>query len=142
VLSNTPVLQYSITPTRRCPMKRALVIEDNEDNMKLITFILEKSGFTTISAENGKKGIELALKERPDFILLDIQLPDMGGLEVLKVIRRSDINGEIPIIAITSYAMSGDRERFLENGCSGYIEKPINPETILSEINQVLGGRS
>lgn len=65
-------------------MKRALVIEDNEDNLKLITFILEKSGYGTIKAENGKVGIELAIRERPDFILLDIQLPDMDGLEVLK----------------------------------------------------------
>jgi two-component system cell cycle response regulator DivK len=123
-------------------MKRALVIEDNVDNMKLITFILEKSGFTTISAENGKKGIELALKERPDFILLDIQLPDMDGIKVLKVIRESHALDQTPVIAITSYAMSGDRERFVANGCNGYIEKPINPETILSEINQVIGGRS
>lgn len=122
-------------------MKTVLVIEDNEDNMKLITFILEKNGYSTIRAENGKKGIELALKESPDFILLDIQLPDMDGTEVLKVIRKSHVLAQIPVIAITSYAMSGDRERFFENGCNGYIEKPINPETILSEINQVVGGR-
>lgn len=123
-------------------MKRVLVIEDNDDNMELITFILEKNGFTTVRAENGKKGIELALKERPDFILLDIQLPDMNGIEVLKAIRKSHTMAQIPVIAITSYAMSGDRERFLKNGCNGYIEKPINPETILSEINQVTGGKS
>jgi len=119
-------------------MKKVLVIEDNEDNMELITFILEKNGFTTIRAENGKKGIELALKERPDFILLDIQLPDMDGMDVLKAIRRSDINGQIPVIAITSYAMRGDKGRFIENGCNGYIEKPIDPDTILSEINRLL----
>ena len=123
-------------------MKTALVIEDNEDNMELITFILEKSGFATIRAENGKKGIEIAQTERPDFILLDIQLPDIDGIEVLKVIRKSHVLAQIPVIAITSYAMSGDRERLLENGCNGYIEKPINPETILSVINQIIGGRS
>jgi len=120
-------------------MKRALVIEDNEDNMKLITFILEKNGYGTIRAENGKMGIELALKERPDFILLDIQLPDMDGLEVLKELRRSEMNGEIPIIAITSYAMSGDRERLLEAGCNGYIEKPIDPVIIINQIREVIG---
>jgi len=120
-------------------MKTALVIEDDENNMKLITFILEKSGFTTIKAENGKKGIELALKEKPDFILLDIQLPDMDGTEVLKAIRKSDINDEIPVIAVTSYAMSGDREKLLEAGCSGYIEKPIDPETIITEIKRIIG---
>ncbi|MBC8461486.1 MAG: response regulator [Deltaproteobacteria bacterium] len=121
-------------------MKTALVIEDNEDNMKLITFILEKNGYSTIRAENGKRGIELALKERPDFILLDIQLPDMNGQEVLKEIRKSKIDGEIPIIAITFYAMTGDRERLLEAGCNGYIEKPIDPETIISEIQKVVRG--
>ena len=120
-------------------MKRALVIEDNEDNMKLITFILEKNGYGTIRAENGKMGIELALKERPDFILLDIQLPDMNGLEVLKELRASEVNGEIPIIAITSYAMSGDRERLLEAGCNGYIEKPIDPVVIINQIREIIG---
>lgn len=120
-------------------MKKALVIEDNEDNMKLITFILAKNGYSAIKAENGKKGIELALKERPDFILLDIQLPDINGLEALKEIRRSEIDGKIPIIAITSYAMSGDRERMLEAGCSGYIEKPIDPVNIINRIREILG---
>ena len=120
-------------------MKRVLVIEDNEDNMKLITFILEKNGYGTIMAENGKRGIELAIKEKPDFILLDIQLPDMDGMEVLKAIRGSEINGEIPIIATTSYAMSGDRERLLQAGCNGYIEKPIDPETIIAQIKQFTG---
>ena len=120
-------------------MKTALVIEDNEDNMKLITFILEKNGYGTIRAKNGKTGIELALKERPDFILLDIQLPDMDGLEVLKELRRSEIDDEIPIIAITSYAMSGDRERLIGAGCNGYIEKPIDPVNIMNQIRKVIG---
>jgi len=120
-------------------MKKALVIEDNEDNMKLITFILEKNGYSTIRAENGKMGIELATKERPDFIILDIQLPDMDGIEVLREIRRSKINVEIPIIAMTSYAMSGDREKLLAAGCSGYIEKPIDPITVISQIKEIIG---
>lgn len=120
-------------------MKRVLVVEDNENNMKLITFILEKAGYRTIKAENGQRGIELALKERPDFILLDIQLPDMDGVEVLKEIRKSEINGEIPIIAVTSYAMSGDRDRLLQAGCTGYIEKPIDPETIIAQIRSATG---
>ena len=120
-------------------MKRALVIEDDANNMKLITFILEKSGYGTIKAENGKRGIELAIRERPDFILLDIQLPDMDGLEVLKELRRSEINNEIPIIAITSHAMSGDSERMIEAGCNGYIEKPIDPVTIVNQIRKIIG---
>lgn len=120
-------------------MKTTLLIEDNKDNMKLITFILEKNGYGTIKAENGKMGIELAIKERPDFILLDIQLPDMDGMEVLKAIRGSETNGEIPIIAITSYAMSGDREKLLQAGCNGYIEKPIDPEIIINQIREIIG---
>ena len=120
-------------------MKKALVIEDNEDNMKLITFILEKNGYSTIKAENGKTGIELAIKERPDFILLDIQLPDMDGLDVLKSIRESEIDGMIPIIAITSYAMSGDKKQMIEAGCRGYLEKPIDPFIIINQIREIIG---
>jgi len=123
-------------------MKKVLVIEDNADNMKLITFILEKNGYNTIRAENGTTGIELALKEKPDFVLLDIQLPDMDGTEVLKELRKSEIDGGIPIIPITSYAMSGDRERLIGAGCNGYIEKPIDPVTIMNQIKEIIGGES
>ena len=121
-------------------MKTALVIEDNEDNMKLITFILEKSGYATIKAENGRRGIALAIEEKPDFILLDIQLPDIDGFEVLKEIRGWKINRDIPIIAITSYAMSGDRERLLYAGCNGYLEKPIDPTNIIAQIREIIEG--
>lgn len=121
-------------------MQRVLVIEDNEDNMKLIIFILEKNGYQTISAETGAQGVYKASSEKPDLILLDIQLPDINGLDVLKAIRESESHGRIPIIAVTSFAMSGDRERLIAAGCNGYIEKPINPETIITEIRQVTGG--
>ena len=120
-------------------MKRVLVVEDNADNMKLITYILEKNDYDTIKAENGTIGIEFALKEKPDFILLDIQLPDMDGLEVLKELRKSEMNGAIPVIAITSYAMSGDRERLIGAGCNGYLEKPIDPVTVINEIREITG---
>ncbi|HOO90235.1 MAG TPA: response regulator [Syntrophales bacterium] len=120
-------------------MKRVLVIEDNADNMKLITFILEKNGYCTIRAENGKRGIDLALGEKPDFILLDIQLPDMDGLEVLKTIRTAETINETPVIAITSYAMSGDRERLIEAGCNGYLEKPIDPTIVINQIRKMTG---
>jgi len=123
-------------------MKKVLVIEDNADNMKLITFILEKNGYSTIRAENGTTGIELALKEKPDFVLIDIQLPDMDGLEVLKAIRESEIDGGISVIAITSYAMSGDRERLIEAGCNGYLEKPIDPVTVMSQIREITGEKT
>lgn len=120
-------------------MKRALVIEDNENNMELITFILEANQYETLRADTGKKGFDLALKERPDFILLDIQLPDIMGTEVLKMIRASDIGDSIPIIAVTSYAMAGDREKLLSAGCDGYIEKPIDPLLVIKQIRKVIG---
>ncbi len=123
-------------------MKRALVIEDNENNMKLITFLLEKNGYSTLWADNGKTGIDLAINEKPDFILLDIQLPDMEGTEVLKEIRRLEKDKETPIIAVTSYAMSGDREKLLGAGCNGYIEKPIDPLLIIDQIREVIGDKS
>ncbi|MBA3003998.1 MAG: response regulator [Desulfurivibrio sp.] len=121
-------------------MPRALIIEDTPDNMRLICFILNRNGIDTIEAETGQKGIELALaKPRPDFIILDIQLPDIEGTEVLKIIRNSEANGSIPIIAMTSYAMSGDRDRLLADGCNGYIEKPIDPMTVMDQLREVLG---
>lgn len=120
-------------------MKKVLVIEDNADNMKLMTFILEKNGYRTIGAISGKDGIELAFKEKPDFIILDIQLPDMNGLEVLKEIRKSKINGNIPIIAVTSFAMGGDREKIMAAGCNGYIEKPIDPINVIHQIKEITG---
>jgi CheY-like chemotaxis protein len=123
-------------------MLTALIIEDTPDNMKLITFILHKNGIDTIEAETGQRGVELALAQpRPDFIILDIQLPDINGDEVLRIIRKSEGNGSIPIIAMTSYAMSGDRARLLAAGCTGYIEKPIDPLIVMDQIRDVIEGK-
>jgi CheY-like chemotaxis protein len=115
-----------------------LVIEDNEKNAYLITFILEKCGYQVIQARDGETGIALARRTKPDLILLDIQLPVMDGYAVA---RELTSNGElrgIPIVAVTSYAMLGDREHILAAGCVGYIEKPINPQTFAAEIEQYL----
>ena len=120
-------------------MKKVLVIEDNDDNMELITFILETNGYLTIRAETGQKGFDLAIEERPDFIILDIQLPDILGTEVLRMIRASEIADTIPVIAMTSYAMAGDREKLLAAGCDGYIEKPIDPLTVINQIKKFIG---
>jgi two-component system, cell cycle response regulator DivK len=120
-------------------MKTALIIEDNPDNMVLITRLLEKSGYRTLQAVTGMEGFEMALQKRPDFIILDIQLPDIEGTEVLRKIRSSEIGNSIPVIAMTSYAMSGDREKLLSAGCDGYIEKPIDPERVISQIRQLTG---
>ena len=119
-------------------MKRILVVEDNETNLYLIRFMLEKSGYEVIEAREGAVGVELAVKEKPDLVLMDVQLPDIDGLEATKRIRASETGGKIPIIALTSYAMVGDREKAIAAGCTGYIEKPINPETFIVEIEKFL----
>ncbi|HER23699.1 MAG TPA: response regulator, partial [Candidatus Atribacteria bacterium] len=106
-------------------MKRILIIEDNETNIYLISFILKKNGYEVLEAKTGEEGIELALKEKPNLIIMDIQLPGIDGLETTKRIRESKEDKGIPIIALTSYAMTGDRERALSAGCNGYLEKPI-----------------
>ena len=119
-------------------MKKILVVEDNKINMYLSCRILKSSGYEVIEARSGEEGVELAIKEKPDLIIMDIQLPGIDGLETTKRIRKSEANGEIPIIALTSYAMAGDRKKALKVGCTGYIEKPINPETFISEIKKFL----
>jgi len=118
--------------------QKILVIEDNEQNIYLTTFILEKNGHEVAQAQDGREGIELASNVKPDLILLDIQLPVMDGYEVARRLKKETETRDIPIVAVTSYAMVGDRERILAAGCEGYIEKPINPETFMSEVEQYL----
>ena len=119
-------------------MKRILVVEDNETNMYLSCFILRKNNYEIIEARSGEEGVRLAIKEKPDLIIMDINLPDIDGLEATKRIKASEEAGEIPIVAFTSYAMTGDREKILKAGCSGYLEKPINPETFMADIEKHL----
>ena len=119
-------------------MKRILVVEDNEINMYLCSRIIKSSGYEVIEARNGEEGVELAIKDKPDLVLMDIQLPGIDGLEATRRIRKSEADEDVPIIALTSYAMAGDREKALKAGCTGYIEKPINPETFISEIKKFL----
>lgn len=115
----------------------ALVIEDNEQNRYLATFLLERNGYEVRSATDGAAGIEAATAQLPTVILLDIQLPVMDGYAVARALRAIPALDRTPIIAVTSYAMVGDRERCLEAGCTGYIEKPIDPETFIDEIRQI-----
>ena len=119
-------------------MKKALVVDDNGANIRLVRFILEKKGFEVIEARNGIEGVELALGEKPDLLLLDIQLPDIDGLEVAKRIRASEAGSNLPIIALTSYAMPGDKERILAVGCNGYMAKPIDVKAFIAEIEKYL----
>jgi two-component system cell cycle response regulator DivK len=121
--------------------KTILIIEDNEQNRYLLTFLLEKNGYHVISAFDGDGGMALAQSIDPIGILLDIQLPLMDGYAVARVLRESPSLRHTVIIAVTSYAMSGDRERALEAGCDGYIEKPINPDTFVSELESYLQQR-
>jgi two-component system, cell cycle response regulator DivK len=118
-----------------------LLIEDNEQNLYLATFLLEKNGFKVVPARNGPAGIELAQRIQPDLIILDIQLPQMDGYTVARALRQNVALKDVPIVAVTSYAMVGDRERALEAGCTGYIEKPINPDTFKTQIEMHLKAR-
>ena len=119
-------------------MKKILVVEDNKNNLYMIKFILENSGYKIVEAIDGFEGVKLAAFEKPDLILMDMQLPGLDGYEATKQIKANEETNDIPIIAVTSYAMVGDREKTLKAGCDVYIEKPINPETFLSEIKQLL----
>lgn len=118
--------------------KKILYIEDNEQNLYLVTFLLEKHGYQVCSATDGLQGIAMAAAERPDLILLDIQLPMMDGHTVARNLRSNPDLAAIPIVAVTSYAMAGDREKALAAGCNGYIEKPINPDIFIQQVEQHL----
>lgn len=119
-------------------MAAALVIEDNKNNMKLITDILELNQYTVIQAETGMSGFQIADEKQPDFIILDIQLPDINGFNVLEKIRANNNTATIPVIAMTSYAMTGDKAKFLAAGCDGYLEKPIDAALVVQQIKQAL----
>ena len=119
-------------------MKKVLVVDDNKDNIFLIRYILQKSGYQVIEAIDGLSGVRLAIEEKPDLILMDIQLPDIDGLEATQRIRESGANGNVPIIALTAFAMSGDRDRALAAGCTGYITKPINVKSFTNAIEKYL----
>jgi two-component system cell cycle response regulator DivK len=113
-----------------------LVIEDNEQNLYLMRFLLEKHGFTVMEATDGVKGVEMAKELKPHLILLDIQLPKMDGYAVARELRKNGELASTSIIAVTSYAMVGDRERVLDAGADDYIEKPIDPERFVEQIKK------
>jgi CheY-like chemotaxis protein len=117
---------------------KIFLIEDNEQNRYLATFLLEKHGYEVVAAADGPAGIELARTVKPALILLDIQLPLMDGYAVARELRNNPALRDIPIIAVTSYAMVGDREKALAVGCNGYLEKPINPDTFVTEVERFL----
>jgi CheY-like chemotaxis protein len=118
--------------------KTILLIEDNEQNRYLATFLLEKHGYSVVPASDGFAGIALGSSFQPTAILLDIQLPGLDGYDVARALRRNALLNDVPIIAVTSYAMEGDREKAMAAGCDGYIEKPIDPDTFVSEVEKLV----
>jgi len=120
---------------------RVLYIEDNDQNFYLVSFIMSAKGYVVTRAHDGQEGLDQVTRERPDLILLDIQLPVMDGYTTARELRKIPELHATPIIALTSYAMTGDREKALDAGCTGYIEKPINPRTFIDQIAQYLEAR-
>jgi len=119
--------------------KTVLIVEDNELNMKLFHDLLEAHGYNTVATRNGVEAIELARKHRPNLILMDIQLPEVSGLEVTKWIKDDPELQSIPVIAITAFAMKGDEERIRQGGCEAYLSKPISVAKFIETIRQFLG---
>jgi two-component system cell cycle response regulator DivK len=118
--------------------ERILVVEDNEKNMKLFRDVLLASGYRTIEAATGRQAIALAAEHKPDLVLMDIQLPEIGGVDALRCLRADERTASIPVLALTAQAMHGDRERFLTAGFDGYASKPVNVVELLGTVRQLL----
>lgn len=119
-------------------MKTILIIEDNPQNSYMMRYLLEKNGFSVITSKNGLDGIRMAADSKPDCILLDIQLPGMDGYQVAQTLKSSADLASIPVIAVTSYAMTGDREKALAAGANGYLEKPIDTRSFVDTIRMYI----
>lgn len=119
--------------------KTVLIVEDNDLNMKLFHDLLEAHGYDTLQTRTGVEALALARQHRPDLILMDIQLPEVSGLEVTKWIKEDDDLRSIPVIAVTAFAMKGDEERIRQGGCEAYISKPISVATFLETVRSYLG---
>jgi two-component system cell cycle response regulator DivK len=119
--------------------KTVLVVEDNELNMKLFHDLLEANGYDTIQTRSGLEAIDLAREHHPDLILMDIQLPEVSGLEVTKWIKEDDDLRSIPIIAVTAFAMKGDEERIRQGGCEAYLSKPISVGKFIETVKAYIG---
>jgi two-component system, cell cycle response regulator DivK len=118
--------------------KRVLIVEDNDLNMKLFHDLLEAHGYDTLQTKDGLEALQLARRHHPDLILMDIQLPEVSGLEVTKWIKEDDDLKEIPIVAVTAFAMKGDEEKIREGGCEAYIAKPISIAHFLETVKRFL----
>ncbi len=118
--------------------KVILIVEDEPKNLKLIRDLLQVSGYITLEATDGKQGVALAKHNKPDLILMDIQMPVMDGIEATRILKADDETKAIPIIALTSYAMKGDEEKIWESGCDGYMAKPLDVKEFLREVSKFL----
>ena len=119
-------------------MKKILIIEDNEKNLKLFNVIIKSLGYETLTAMNGEEGVSMAKENAPDLILMDIQMPVMDGITALNMLKSDERTKNIPVIALTSYAMAGDKEKFLGLGFSEYISKPIDKDGFIKAIENIL----
>ncbi len=118
--------------------KMILIVEDEPKNLTLLRDLLQVSGYKTIEATDGDKGVELAKSKKPDLILMDIQMPEMDGLEATRILKVDATTSNIPILALTSYAMKGDKERMLQAGCDGYLSKPFDIQELLKQVAKYL----
>jgi two-component system cell cycle response regulator DivK len=119
-------------------MKTVLIVEDNELNMKLFHDLLDAHGYNTLQTKDGMEALSLAREHNPDLILMDIQLPEVSGLEVTKWIKEDETLKSIPVIAVTAFAMKGDEEKIREGGCEAYVAKPISVENFLNTVKEFL----
>ena len=119
-------------------LKKVLIVEDNELNMKLFNDLLEAHGYFTLQTKDGVEALRMARQHRPDLILMDIQLPEVSGLEVTKWLKEDDDLRSIPVIAVTAFAMKGDEEKIREGGCEAYLAKPISVASFMRTVEQFL----
>jgi two-component system, cell cycle response regulator DivK len=119
--------------------KQVLIVEDNDLNMKLFNDLLQAYGFSTLKSRSGLEGFELARTHRPDLILMDIQLPEVSGIDIIKLLKENEELRSIPVIAITAFAMKGDEERIRESGCEGYLPKPISVSKFIETVRGFIG---
>ena len=120
--------------------KVILIVEDDPKNLTLLRDLLQVSGYSTVEATDGKRGVELAKASKPDLILMDVQMPEIDGLEATRILKADATTSNIPVIALTAFAMKGDKERILKAGCDGYLAKPIDIKGLLKEVAEYLSG--
>jgi len=118
--------------------EKILIVEDNPQNMRLIEMVLRTKGYTLLKATDGEEAMDIATRELPDLVIMDIQLPKLSGLEVTRKLKETPAFSQIPIICLTAYAMTGDKERFINGGCDAYLSKPINTRELPGMIAEML----